>query len=58
MKVWRYEGFKKYEDLKDLKIAYFINGIWYFYKINTFFSIEEVNIGLFGLMERLLKWCC
>ena len=48
---------RKLQDRQDSKIAYSINGPWYFNKTNTFSSFEDESRA-FNLMERWLTWCC
>ena len=44
------------QDKKYSKIAYYINGSWYFNETNTFSSSEKRVLVLFSSMERLLIW--
>ena len=44
------------QDKKYSKIAYYINGPWYFNETNTFSSSEKRVLVLFSSMERLLIW--
>ena len=43
------------QDKKYSKIAYYINGSWYFNETNTFSSSEEESIGSFQFNGKIIN---